>query len=75
MNTLQKNANEKIAKSKLDDGKIRLDGKLGVGMRVTIPGTVEGGGAAKFSFKLPTWLTLDIFRRVSQWINQDHEAE
>jgi hypothetical protein len=72
MNNIEKNTDGKIVKPSNDDRKIRLGGKVGIGFKITFPGSVEGEGDAKISFKLPSWLSIDILRRL---IKSNHNNE
>jgi hypothetical protein len=75
MNKILKNTDAKITKSFLEKEKIQIGGKLGVDLKATFPGSVEGQGDAKFFFSLPTWLTFDIVRRIGEYIKSKQNIE
>jgi hypothetical protein len=68
MSKVQKAKSEKFAKSKSENGKIRLRGKLGLDIEAT-PSSVKGRGGIGFFFQLPTLLALDLFRKIGEQIS------
>ena len=75
MNKIQKIPKPKSIHTLLENEKIEVAGKVSLGMKASFPGSVEGQGAVNVFFKLPTWLTLDVFRRIKEYVTTNHHIE
>jgi len=75
MNKIQKTPTPKAINSLMENEKIEVAGKVTLGMKASFPGSVEGQGDVKVFFKLPTWLTLDIFRRIKEYVMTNRDIQ
>ena len=58
----------------LEKEKIQIGGKVGVELKASLPGYVEGEGDAKVFFRFPTWLTFDVIKRISDYIKSRQDS-
>ena len=75
MNKIQKTPRPKAIHSLSENEKIEVAGKVSLGMKASFPGSVEGQFDINGFFKLPTWLTLDVFRRIKEYVTTNHYIE
>lgn len=69
MSNIQKKHDHKIANKAGENGKIKVDGKLGVGLEIT-PWVVKGRAAIGVFFQLPTLLASDLLRKITEHFKQ-----
>lgn len=73
MKKIQKHKSEKGITPLPKNGKIKVGGKIGVDIEAT-PDSVTGRGGIAFVFQLPTLLALNLFKRISEQIKQNHDG-
>lgn len=74
MSNIQKKHDNNIANKGADNGKIKLDGKLGVGLEIT-PWVVKGRLAIGVFFQLPTLLATDLLKKINERLKQSQNDQ
>lgn len=74
MNKIQKKAAEGKIVAILEKEKIQIGGRVGIDLRASLPGYVEGEGDAKVFFRFPTWLTFDVIRKIDEYIKSKQNS-
>ncbi len=74
MSNIQKKHDNNIANKGADNGKIKLDGKLGVGLEIT-PWVVKGRAAIGVFFQLPTLLATDLLKKINERLKQSQNDQ